>query len=98
VYLVQAEAHGIQCFHCKAKEANKWHVFGGEVSCDVCALDRAGSDRSVDIDRPQGDEKMGKSKISSEEFTTAIIYVNQYTREELKAMADASNARIGIIT
>jgi hypothetical protein len=61
-------------------------------------LDRAGSDRSVDIDRSQGDEKMGTSKISSEEFTTAIIYLNQYTREELKAMADASNARIGIIT
>ena len=33
VYLVQAEAHGIRCFHCKSKEANKWHVFGGEVSC-----------------------------------------------------------------
>ena len=33
VYLVQAEAHGIRCFHCKSEEANKWHVFGGEVSC-----------------------------------------------------------------
>ena len=37
VYLVQAEAHGIRCFHCKAKETTKWHVFGGEVSC-VCIL------------------------------------------------------------
>ena len=61
-------------------------------------MDRAGSDRPVDIDRPQGVEKMSTSKISSEEFTTEIINVSEYTREELKAMADASNARIGIIT
>jgi hypothetical protein len=61
-------------------------------------LDRAGSDRSVDIDRPHGAEKMSTSKISSEELTTAIINVNEYTREELKAMADASNARLGIST
>ena len=61
-------------------------------------MDRAGSDRSADIDRPQGAEKMSTSKISSEEFTTEIICVSDYTREELKAMADASNARIGIIT
>ena len=60
---------------------------------DVCALDRAGSDRPADIDRPQGAEKMSTSKISSEEFTTEIINVSEYTREELKAMADA---RIGI--
>lgn len=33
VYLVQAEADDIWCFHCKSKEANKWHVSGGEVSC-----------------------------------------------------------------
>ena len=33
IYLVQAEADGIRCFHCKSEEANKWHVFGGEVSC-----------------------------------------------------------------
>ena len=33
VYLVQAEADCIRCFHCKSKEASKWHVFGGEVSC-----------------------------------------------------------------
>jgi hypothetical protein len=97
VYLVQAEARGIQCFHCKAKEANKWHVFGGEVSCDVCALDRAGSDRPVDIDRPQAVEKMSTYKISSEELTTEIICMSEYTREELKAMADASNARLGIM-
>jgi hypothetical protein len=41
-------------------------------------------------------EKMSTSKISSEELTTAIINVSEYTREELKAMADASNARLSI--
>merc|ERR1711977_287600 len=51
IYLVQAEAHGIRCFHCKSKEANKWHVFGGGVSCDVCALNRDHSDRSADRSR-----------------------------------------------
>ena len=61
-------------------------------------MDRAGSDRSAAIDRPQGAEKMSTSKISSEELTTEIINVSEYTREELKAMADASNAMIGIRT
>jgi hypothetical protein len=60
-------------------------------------LDRAGSDRPVDIDRPQAVEKMSTYKISSEELTTEIICMSEYTREELKAMADASNARLGIM-
>jgi hypothetical protein len=31
--LVQVDAHEMECFHCKAKETPKWHVFRGVVSC-----------------------------------------------------------------